>query len=198
MHPRRPFVPVPTELALTVSPGAARVWLVLDDLARTDPIVRVSRDQLATVADISVRTLTRLLNELCEAGYLRKHRTGRATVYEPLGRARLGPQLVDNVGDNPAESVDNVGDNGVDNYAISVDSTTPDGPNVSHQIGQIWPISTMPIPPIRARVKKGPDTPSWPAWCGNCDELTRQRERADGRLFRCPSCHPQAYTPPLF
>lgn len=27
-------------------------------------------------------------------------------------------------------------------------------------------------------------------WCGNCDERTRQIELLDGRLKRCPTCHP--------
>lgn len=29
-----------------------------------------------------------------------------------------------------------------------------------------------------------------PAWCGECDERTRQLELDDGRAARCPSCHP--------
>lgn len=34
-----------------------------------------------------------------------------------------------------------------------------------------------------------PETPQQ-IWCGNCDENTRQIELADGRLKRCPTCHP--------
>lgn len=30
-----------------------------------------------------------------------------------------------------------------------------------------------------------------PSWCGECDEQ-RQREDAEGRMFRCPTCHPLA------
>ena len=29
-----------------------------------------------------------------------------------------------------------------------------------------------------------------PCWCGNCDQITRHRERDDGRVERCPTCHP--------
>lgn len=29
-----------------------------------------------------------------------------------------------------------------------------------------------------------------PAWCGKCDEHTRQRENDEGMPYRCPSCHP--------
>ncbi|MQA63912.1 MAG: hypothetical protein GEU86_21155 [Actinophytocola sp.] len=29
-----------------------------------------------------------------------------------------------------------------------------------------------------------------PKWCGECDEATRHRERSDGRVERCPTCHP--------
>ncbi|MPY99978.1 MAG: hypothetical protein GEU97_18710 [Actinophytocola sp.] len=29
-----------------------------------------------------------------------------------------------------------------------------------------------------------------PDWCGNCDQTTRHRERDDGRVERCPACHP--------
>lgn len=29
-----------------------------------------------------------------------------------------------------------------------------------------------------------------PPWCGKCDQATRQRERDDGRMERCPDCHP--------
>jgi len=31
-----------------------------------------------------------------------------------------------------------------------------------------------------------------PVWCGNCDQTTRHRERDDGRIERCPACHPNA------
>ncbi|MEE6295707.1 hypothetical protein [Georgenia wangjunii] len=31
-----------------------------------------------------------------------------------------------------------------------------------------------------------------PAWCGTCDEQTRQFEDDDGRPARCPACHPLA------
>jgi hypothetical protein len=31
-----------------------------------------------------------------------------------------------------------------------------------------------------------------PAWCGLCDERTRQREDRDGNPYRCPDCHPLA------
>lgn len=31
-----------------------------------------------------------------------------------------------------------------------------------------------------------------PTWCGQCDEITRMREReTDGRPYYCPACHPQ-------
>lgn len=30
-----------------------------------------------------------------------------------------------------------------------------------------------------------------PPWCGACDETTRHRERDDGRVERCPCCHPR-------
>jgi DNA-binding MarR family transcriptional regulator len=36
---------------------------------------------------------------------------------------------------------------------------------------------------------------SRPAWCGSCDERTRQREDETGRPFRCPDCHPMTATP---
>jgi hypothetical protein len=29
-----------------------------------------------------------------------------------------------------------------------------------------------------------------PPWCGTCDPRTRQVELADGRVKRCPYCHP--------
>lgn len=29
-----------------------------------------------------------------------------------------------------------------------------------------------------------------PAWCGECDQDTRQIEQDDGRVARCPACHP--------
>ena len=36
-----------------------------------------------------------------------------------------------------------------------------------------------------------------PTWCGECDEITRLRERdTDGRPYRCPSCHPRAKRTP--
>jgi hypothetical protein len=31
----------------------------------------------------------------------------------------------------------------------------------------------------------------WPPWCGHCD-LNRHREDDEGRLYRCPDCHPLA------
>lgn len=37
-----------------------------------------------------------------------------------------------------------------------------------------------PLPPIA----------TGPPWCGHCDERTRQLELPDGRLRRCPDCHP--------
>jgi hypothetical protein len=33
-------------------------------------------------------------------------------------------------------------------------------------------------------------------WCGECDELGRQRELDDGRWVRCPACHPGEVVPP--
>lgn len=29
-----------------------------------------------------------------------------------------------------------------------------------------------------------------PTWCGACDQTTRHQERPDGRIQRCPTCHP--------
>lgn len=29
-----------------------------------------------------------------------------------------------------------------------------------------------------------------PPWCGDCDDDTRLREQDDGRVIRCPTCHP--------
>lgn len=34
--------------------------------------------------------------------------------------------------------------------------------------------------------------PGRPAWCGECDSHTRQRENAQGLPYRCPKCHPLA------
>lgn len=34
-----------------------------------------------------------------------------------------------------------------------------------------------------------PPAPVQQAWCGQCDQ-NRQRESPDGRVFRCPACHP--------
>lgn len=33
---------------------------------------------------------------------------------------------------------------------------------------------------------------SKPPWCGQCEERTRQIETEDGRMTRCPQCHPMA------
>lgn len=33
-------------------------------------------------------------------------------------------------------------------------------------------------------------TPKAPQWCGECDQTTRQLETDDGRVRRCPTCHP--------
>ncbi len=42
----------------------------------------------------------------------------------------------------------------------------------------------LPHPPGAGAVAERPD------WCGNCDQTTRHRERDDGRVERCPACHP--------
>lgn len=39
---------------------------------------------------------------------------------------------------------------------------------------------------------KGTPSPSRPAWCGECDEHTRQRENDQGLPYRCPKCNPRA------
>lgn len=39
---------------------------------------------------------------------------------------------------------------------------------------------------------KGVAPPERPAWCGDCDEHTRQRENDAGLPYRCPKCHPLA------
>lgn len=36
----------------------------------------------------------------------------------------------------------------------------------------------------------------WPTWCGTCDDHTRQIELDDGRMARCPSCHPITVSAP--
>lgn len=44
--------------------------------------------------------------------------------------------------------------------------------------------------PGRAPAERSP-------WCGVCDETTRHRERDDGRIERCPSCHPRRTSGPV-
>lgn len=38
---------------------------------------------------------------------------------------------------------------------------------------------------------KGIPEPGRPAWCGECDQRTRQRENQQGFPYRCPRCHPR-------
>lgn len=35
-----------------------------------------------------------------------------------------------------------------------------------------------------------PKQPKRPDWCGQCDQVTRQRENDEGLPYRCPACHP--------
>jgi len=45
----------------------------------------------------------------------------------------------------------------------------------------------LPAPPGRPSPR--------PPWCGSCNQGTRLLERGDGRLARCPRCHPLAAKP---
>jgi hypothetical protein len=54
-----------------------------------------------------------------------------------------------------------------------------------------------PYAVLRSRLSDIPDPPEGsqrpaerPPWCGRCEEATRLFERPDGRLSRCPDCHP--------
>jgi hypothetical protein len=44
----------------------------------------------------------------------------------------------------------------------------------------------------RARGRASEEVKTRPAWCGQCDERTRQAEDDDGIPRRCPLCHPLA------
>lgn len=44
----------------------------------------------------------------------------------------------------------------------------------------------------RFPLPKGTPAPERPAWCGECDEHTRQRENDQGLPYRCPRCNPRA------
>lgn len=51
-------------------------------------------------------------------------------------------------------------------------------------------LNDLPVP------REAPDRAAErPAWCGACDEPSRHTERPDGRLERCPSCHPMRAGP---
>lgn len=51
-------------------------------------------------------------------------------------------------------------------------------------------ITGTPAPP------DSPGRPSRPPWCGDCDPRTRLAELDDGRIRRCPACHPLRGKPP--
>lgn len=40
-----------------------------------------------------------------------------------------------------------------------------------------------------------PAMSSWPGWCGECDKENRRYMGEDGRLYRCPACHPRSVQP---
>ena len=48
--------------------------------------------------------------------------------------------------------------------------------------------------PAHGRVNRASMPASAPPWCWapECDPRTRLRERADGKMMRCPACHPKA------
>lgn len=48
----------------------------------------------------------------------------------------------------------------------------------------------------RFPLPKGTPPPERPAWCGECDEHTRQRETTEGDPYRCPRCHPRSVAAP--
>ena len=53
-----------------------------------------------------------------------------------------------------------------------------------------------PVKMLVALIPEQPPGPArqarWPAWCGSCHETTRLLELEDGRVQRCPDCHPGA------
>jgi len=57
---------------------------------------------------------------------------------------------------------------------------------------------------LKSRVPAVPYAPTAPAttpfmleWCGECDQVTRTREKPDdGRVFPCPDCHPSTHGNP--
>ena len=46
-----------------------------------------------------------------------------------------------------------------------------------------------PAPTMQSTAAAKPE-PVRREWCGHCDQRTRLAELDDGRLIRCPQCHP--------
>ena len=52
-------------------------------------------------------------------------------------------------------------------------------------------IQTRTDDPVTGPAEEAPPQTATPEWCGGCDERTRQIELLDGRVARCPNCHPK-------
>lgn len=178
---REPFVMVPTALRQdpAVSPLAVSLWALLDDVARGEPTVAISVGVLARTMVCSDRTVQRLRRELVAAGWL-AHRPGGgrgvAGTWMPLRRAR---QRVTPLSPYP-------GSNGDTDVTVSADQ---DPLLRAGEEAQGWPSSLAGSgSAARPSARRDP-------WCGSCDEATRLVDVDDGRVARCPACHPLLANP---
>jgi hypothetical protein len=178
---------LPTGLLLSdLSDRAIRVWAILDELARSSPSTDITLAALVTVSGASRRNLSRALAELLTAGWLdRVAGNGRASTYVPLRRPRPIGRPVDDDVDNPGGDLGHL------------------RPGFAAKLGHIRPGLPAPTLCTARGGRREEPTPSArpvdnvadggaarrPAWCGRCDEATRQLEVAD-HVERCPACHP--------
>lgn len=189
----RPFVMVPLELLHSdVSSDALRLWCVVDDLARQDESAAVSQAALASAAGMgTARRLRRLVAELVAAGWLEVHRRGpRAAAYRPLRRARR-PQPAGRPVDNLRERADT----SVRSFTLKSGHQRPvfgAGLLLRAREEEEARASSLGVVDNHLAVAAGAGAARRPAWCGRCHEPTRMLDLADGRVGRCPACHPSS------
>lgn len=172
MTRRAPFVMVPRDLVYSgLPPRAQRLWMVLDDLARSDAAAAVSQAELAGVLGLTDRQIRRLTAVLVEAGWLATHRVNHygALHYEPLRRARP-----------------------VDKHRTPMSGVLRSAPDADVRCSRAAPLHRAHEEEegrgLLGVVDNG-GAARRPPWCGSCSEPTRLVEVGD-RVARCPSCHP--------
>lgn len=174
-----------TLLHSDVSSPAVRLWAVVDDLARSAPDVAVTQAALAPVVGLTDRQLRRLLAELRDAGWLEVVRRGpHSAVYRPLNRAR------------PA--VDNPDRRRRDDRTLvsALAGSRPDMDVRSDGPGSYYAREEAEGHLVLAVDQRADGAAARrPSWCGSCDQPTRMLDCADGKVRRCPACHPREQAP---